>query len=319
VEPAESWTAAGVVGLLGAVGVAAAAIRMRRRSPAMLFAAAWTGASLLIVANLIVLSGVVLAERTLYMASVGPGLFLGWGATRILRWNRVVGVTLVTVALVAGVVRSATRAPVWSEEEILARSILFDAPRSYRAMWIASSIAYDRGDLALADSLLRGAVVIFPLHTGLWQSLADVARAKGQWAEAARFHVTAYRVLGDRGFPVVAYPLADATAAYLAAGMLDSAAAIADELLTRHPETRDAKIAQSDVLVALGGFGGARWLRVQVALESGRWQDWWLATDAALADGWCEGAARSMDKLYGLDVPPATLDSLRSEVTKAGC
>ena len=68
---------AGFVALVGAVVVAWIA---RRRAPPAVFALGWIAATILIVANILVPTGVILAERTLYLPSVGAVLLLGEAA-----------------------------------------------------------------------------------------------------------------------------------------------------------------------------------------------------------------------------------------------
>jgi hypothetical protein len=71
-------TLRGAAGVLLLVTAAVLAVRYRHRAPPLAFGLAWMAGTLLIVSNLIVPSEVLLAERTLYLPSVGAVLLLGW-------------------------------------------------------------------------------------------------------------------------------------------------------------------------------------------------------------------------------------------------
>ena len=105
------------------------------------FGLGWIGLALLPVANLLYPAGVLVAERTLYLPSVGLALAAGaalgaWGdrvtatvaepAPRRLEW----AVVLVLLT-VAGGVRSFLRTPVWRDELTVVLSEFEDSPRSF--------------------------------------------------------------------------------------------------------------------------------------------------------------------------------------------
>jgi hypothetical protein len=319
ITPTPVWSPAAIVGLGTAVAVAGVAIAKRRQSPGVFFAVGWTGAALMIVANVIVPSGVVLAERTLYLSTVGVCLGLGVALAWLTDRRRAVGLGAVFLILVLGTARSVTRAPVWSHDDRLFASIVFDSPQSYRAMWIAASVAYDRGDLALADSLLRGSIVSFPLHPGVWESMARVAKAGDRWANAANYHRAASRLQLNLKLPPARENLGHAVVAFLTADMLDSARVAAADLQTAFPNSREGRIAGADVALAGGDWRTARTLRVQAAIDSDVSEDWWLATEAALRGGACDAAARSLGRVRAIGPGGATLDSLVTVFERAGC
>src|SRR5688572_33056300 len=72
-----TWGGGATLGLLLLVGMALAAVAARRRAPAITFGIAWMAIALIPVHNVLVPTGVVLAERTLFLASVGAMLALG--------------------------------------------------------------------------------------------------------------------------------------------------------------------------------------------------------------------------------------------------
>jgi protein O-mannosyl-transferase len=92
------------------------------------FGLAWIAIALLPVANLLYPAGVLVAERTLYLPSVGlavaAGSLLAELEPRRLAW-------VLAPLVVAGGARTALRVPVWRNDRSVVRSELRDSPRSY--------------------------------------------------------------------------------------------------------------------------------------------------------------------------------------------
>lgn len=118
--------------------------QLRQRFPAVAFGIAWIGIALLIPSNLVVVTGFVLAERTLMTASVGFVLCVGVvvgeaiGAAEKksdLRASQLAFVAL-AVVLVAFAIRSATRSPAWHDNDTLFLQTVQDVPSSHRAHWM---------------------------------------------------------------------------------------------------------------------------------------------------------------------------------------
>src|SRR6266487_1072607 len=114
-----------------AVWVGLLVLAWRRGRKLEAFGLGWIGLALLPVANLLYPAGVLVAERTLYLPSVG--LALAAGAlleplaafdTRRLAW-------VLGVVVMAGGARTALRVPVWRDELSVVLSELEDSPRSY--------------------------------------------------------------------------------------------------------------------------------------------------------------------------------------------
>src|SRR5262249_44487479 len=119
IQPATTWTWAAPCGLRIIVLVTGLGWATRRRMPAVTVAIGWIGATLLIVANVLVPTGVILAERTLYLPSIGAVLLLAVASDLAFRrWPRAAAIG-VTAVLAAGVVRTVTRNPVWRSNDTL--------------------------------------------------------------------------------------------------------------------------------------------------------------------------------------------------------
>ncbi|HKW39875.1 MAG TPA: hypothetical protein VJN39_01375 [Gemmatimonadales bacterium] len=120
------------LGLLCLAGWAALLVlAWRRRRKVEVFGLGWIALALLPVANLLYPAGVLVAERTLYLPSVGLALVVGavLETAMALGWQRVTW-ALGLVALAAGV-RTTQRVPVWRDDRSVVRSELRDSPRSY--------------------------------------------------------------------------------------------------------------------------------------------------------------------------------------------
>lgn len=138
------WTTPGVVGVLLVVLLLVAAAVSWRWPVADSAAASprvaglgilWSSAALLPVAHVAFLSPTILAERTLYMASVGAALAFGWLFLRLRDERPTAGWVLVGVAVLAGGARSAARVPDWRDSDSVMESLLVDHPESGRGWW----------------------------------------------------------------------------------------------------------------------------------------------------------------------------------------
>jgi hypothetical protein len=122
-----------ILAVLGAMLIAA-----WRRAPVIAFGLAWCAIGIFPVHNVLVPTGIVLAERTLFLPSIGVMLVLGGlGALLLERASAATRVGLASVTgilLVLGAYRSTTRHPVWSDQfNLWYQTATVDAPRSFRA------------------------------------------------------------------------------------------------------------------------------------------------------------------------------------------
>jgi hypothetical protein len=128
-----------VSGLSLLIGAAAAAWLVRGRAPVITFGILWCAVSLFPVSNLLVPTGVVVAERTLLLPSIGACLVGGtawWHLRERFAHSRPVrgALWVALIVLVAmGVVRSARRQFVWRNSYRLDVATALDAPKSLRA------------------------------------------------------------------------------------------------------------------------------------------------------------------------------------------
>ncbi len=162
IEIAETFALDMIPAVVVASGVAMLAVFIRKTAPVATFAIAWAGIALLIPSNLLVVTGFVLAERTLFLASAGVMLACAVAIIALVRMSIADGnhgmSSLITVGvaalLVLGITRSSTRNPVWRDNASLITQTIEDAPTSARAHLMLAQLHIDRGKpaRALAES-----------------------------------------------------------------------------------------------------------------------------------------------------------------------
>jgi hypothetical protein len=181
--------AAGVAAVVGALGLATL---MRRRAPVVAFGIAWAGIAVLPVTNLLFVSGVLLAERSLFLASVGAMLAVGAGVGAVAavappwRYRAAIargGIATLALALVAlGVWRSAGRQRVWRDNRTLLTQAVRDEPQSYVAHYQLAGQLFADGH---ADAGEREITLAIAQSDGYPPALAMLAQARARAGECA--------------------------------------------------------------------------------------------------------------------------------------
>jgi hypothetical protein len=191
-----------VLGSATVLGIAA-----RKTQPVLSFALAWIGITLLIPSNLVVVTGFVLAERGLFLASVGVTLI---GAMAITSTMQMAGrhahekePALIAIAaallLMLGIARSSTRNPVWYDNESLITQTVEDAPQSARAHMMMAQLHIDRGQLRLALAESAQAVELgMDKDPQVFAFAADVAQMNDMCGVAMKLYSTSLALRPDQ-------------------------------------------------------------------------------------------------------------------------
>jgi Flp pilus assembly protein TadD len=197
--------------ILGGVVVlawAAAIWRTRKRSPGTAFSMAWIGLALLPTANLLFLVGTIMAERLLYLPSVGFCLVAA-GAIHRLRdrlvagsptWARVVAARImIPVIILALGGRTEARLLDWRDDYTIFRSALAVSPDSFKVQFSYGVEAAERGDLEEARKAQQRSIEIWPgydkSHWNLGYVLLRLERdeeARDALRRATRLNPNAY-------------------------------------------------------------------------------------------------------------------------------
>lgn len=159
----------------------------------------WIALAYLPVANLVFPVGFLIAERTLYLPSVGFALAAGAWLSRLPLAPRRMGL-LVAVLVAAGGLRTALRVPVWRDDKTLTLSILDDSPRSFFGPWRIGAMLQGVRQPEKALDAFRIAARVYDRNALLYVAAADAAFTLGQPHLAdsllARSEQICYRCLG---------------------------------------------------------------------------------------------------------------------------
>jgi protein O-mannosyl-transferase len=190
ISPAPGFTAMTAFGLVIALLLAVAlAVTLRRaRWRVLAFALLWVPIALAPVSNVFFPSGVLLAERTLYVASAGVCLAAAAVAERYLLSRGAMVVAATASIVLAFGIRTWTRTPVWHDDRTYLLALLTDHPESYEAHLAAGRALAGANSLDQAEREFVIARRLFPRDSVVYREAADVAdrQQRGSAAMALR-------------------------------------------------------------------------------------------------------------------------------------
>jgi protein O-mannosyl-transferase len=199
---------------LVAVGMAVTAVVVLglayawRRAPVAAFGIAWFGIAVSPVSNVLFASGIVLAERTLYLPSVGAALLAGWAVQEGLRWLetrrarsgstsplRALATAGAVLLLATFAVRTWTRTAIWHDDKHLLVDAMLTESESYRTHLWAAEILGKHGDLAGAQREYAMARTLYPEDPHVYEAAAMIADGQDQFALADRLYDSANAIV----------------------------------------------------------------------------------------------------------------------------
>lgn len=261
------WSGLASLGLMVSGSLVLLGLLVAKRAPVVAFGILVAAGSYLPTSNLLFTSGVVLSERGLYLAALAPAFCLGWGVTeaRIRPYLRLTGVALTLILLVfAG--RTVARVPFWKNSRGNILQGFIEHPENYRARVYMGDMYATSGDTAraLAEYLAAAAFADndpFSVQF-IVRSAVSLKRPRLAIDEARRVQGIA---------PNDSRPTGWLTESYVAAGLADSAVAVAQLGALAHPSQPDYA---SNYVWALGRARAPQWRRLlaqaTVDLASGR-------------------------------------------------
>ena len=181
------------LGLAIILGVVIAAFALRKRSPVTTLGVAWCVIALLPVSNVIIPTGIVLAERTLFLPSIGVVLAIGGLleliATRVSRSTQHARFAAAAQAMLGafvllGVVRSAERQRVWRNEAFFIARSVQDDPLSFRMQQAYGDLLYAVGRPELGREAYDRAMNLAP-RSSVWRVRDDFAKTLGRIGDEA--------------------------------------------------------------------------------------------------------------------------------------
>jgi protein O-mannosyl-transferase len=176
---------AAIIALAAVIGTALEIARRGDRRP--LAAIAWVILAYLAASNVLVPTGQLLAERTLFCASAGVAMLAGWALARLERTpaaQQRAGLGLATALMLLGVFGTTLRVPVWSSEERLFRSGIEFDPAAFYPFQMLARTAGRHGDNARGLMLLGEAHDRYPAGESLALEYAQHLRTSDR-GEAA--------------------------------------------------------------------------------------------------------------------------------------
>lgn len=224
-----------LAGLLVAALAALLVAACWRTQPTVSLGVLWFAVAMLPIANLAFPVGVLLAERTLYLPSVGlamaaAGAFRwAWGDPRRRRTAIVAGIVVLTLAAT----RTWLRTPTWRTTTTVIDSLVRDHPESFRAQWVLADRALERGHGDEALQRFRRATALMPTHYRLRVDYGHALVRLRRYAAAARN----FRAARD-AVPEILDAHVNLMIALMAAGHPDQAVAAGMEALLWHPDHR---------------------------------------------------------------------------------
>jgi tetratricopeptide (TPR) repeat protein len=146
--------------------------------------------SFLVVSNLVFPIGIWLAERTLYLPSVGVSIAAAGGLTALARSGEQtrarLAQALIVVMILAGSWKSWTRSPVWADSDSVVSNLLDEHPESYRAQWWLAGQLLDADRLEEGLRWYRSAVELNPNQALVILDFARALILAGEVEEAER-------------------------------------------------------------------------------------------------------------------------------------
>jgi hypothetical protein len=191
---------------------------MRRRAPVVSFGLSWFAIGLFPVSNVFVPTGVLIAERTLFLPSIGFIIAVVALAAELRgivviepKAFRRFAIATCTALPAAGIVRSAERQRVWRNDAFLSIRTVQDSPKSFKAQRAYGNTLFWMDQPAMALDAYEHAIALAPSDQS-WRARNELARhfrERGErQLEAAELRASlAERSNQDeaRGLLVVAY------------------------------------------------------------------------------------------------------------------
>jgi Tfp pilus assembly protein PilF len=295
--------------------------RARPRDPGMPaprvfgFGVVWFVITISTIANVAFLSGVLLAERTFYLPSVGFAAIVGWFVSSIHVKRPGQAAIFVSLAVVLMATRTVTRNRVWKDNLTVFNSLARDHPESGRAQWALGDVYFERGQVSEALRFYRLAIGIAGSHYSLLTEIGSRLVGVGRFESARPILEMAWRDHPE-------YATAPSLLAVANAGLADweGAERTARASLAIDAEDPSMQHVLAASLRELGRWSEAAEAR-RSAIELGegdRWQQWyWLAEEEARAGE--RGAARAaLDTARVLADSPEALDRVDSLAVALG-
>ncbi len=130
------------------------------------------------MSNLLFPTCILIAERTLFLPSVGAALI--GGALFVQARARPLGWAALAVLVGLGGARSWSRQPIWKDNPTLFAQTVIDAPRSYRSFFVAGKELQRESKLAEAAAMYARAASLYEGDPRVFEEWGQVLRVTGR-------------------------------------------------------------------------------------------------------------------------------------------
>lgn len=205
IDPDLGWGAAQSIGLLCIAAWVLALAWAWRRDRTIAIGLLIVALALAPVSNIVIPTGILLAERTLFLPSMGVVLIAGALLARLTPWwedadrgARGFALVMGSGVAVLAVARDIQRAPDWRDFGSFISAQVRDAPLSWRAHTGYGIWAFEHGDRRTGEQELQQAIALWPHHARPFHILADYYRGDGLCEPAVKLYATGLELEPDR-------------------------------------------------------------------------------------------------------------------------
>lgn len=168
-----------LAGILLLVSTAALFVLSIRRAPVVAFGIAWFALIVAPVSNVLLATGILLAERTLYLPSVGAMLVVAVGLDALRAWLHAARSPLQPfvpiaglAALAFGVARSSDRNAFWHDTDSAFEMMAEESPLNFKAHYALGGQYFERNRFREGELEWRMAIALMPTYHGVYLDLA---------------------------------------------------------------------------------------------------------------------------------------------------
>ena len=239
----------------------------------LLIALAWAPTS-----NFAFATGIVLSERTLYLASAGLALLVAAAWEAASAWNSRAAVLVTAGAMAVLAARSVVQIPVWRSTRDLVVSALLTHPESYRVHQATARVFMKMNQRQAALREYRMGAALYELDPYLETEAAGAAMEENRPWEALQFLRMSMR--HDSTYTVTLHLL---SSALLAVGQPDQALIYARRAVRSGPTAWEPARALAMAFLVLGQPDSALAVWPAFSQRGGRAYERWLLTSTTYA------------------------------------
>ena len=177
-----TWHSDVIAGLAMVSGLVILLLVLWRRSPLAAFGIAWLGVGLAPVSNVLIPTGILLAERTLLAPSIGVMLAVGAGAAWVIarlprpRPVRLAAAAAFALLLTLGMSRSAERQYTWKSTDSVFLTLVADAPLNFKSHYTYGGRLFEQHRSKDGEKEWQKAIALLPEYHGVYVDMAHKYR-----------------------------------------------------------------------------------------------------------------------------------------------